>query len=71
MIAAFEIPDDWQQPRPTLTVAGHTAYVADPETASVVPVDLEAGTVGGAFTMDGVPTAIVTVGAGDGDAHDH
>jgi hypothetical protein len=63
VLPAFEIPEDWQEPRPVLTVVGHTAYVTDPLTSSVVPVDLEHGAVGDPFPVPGIPTAIVAVGS--------
>lgn len=65
VLAPFEIPEDWQEPRPTITVVGHTAFVADPATSTVTPVDLEDGLAGDPVEIDGVPTAIVSVGAGD------
>lgn len=62
VLPAFEIPEDWQEPRPTLTIAGHTAYVADPATSTVTPVELETGTAGTAFRLDAVPTGVAAVG---------
>ena len=61
VLPAFDIPEDWQEPRPTLTVVGHTAYVADPATMTVLAVDLTSGTAVDTFAVDGVPTAIVAV----------
>ena len=65
VLPAFEIPEDWQEPRPTLTVAGHTAYVADPASSSLLPVDLESLTVGDGFALDAVPAGIVATGMAD------
>jgi hypothetical protein len=63
------LPEDWQQPRPTLTDAGHIAYVADPANSTVIPVALDHGSVEAAFTLDAVPTSIIAVGTGS--SHDH
>jgi hypothetical protein len=64
VLPPFEIPEDWREPRPTITVVGHTAFVADPATSTVVPVDLDDGLAGDPFVVDGAPTAIVAVGTG-------
>lgn len=62
VLPTFEIPEDWQEPRPTLAIAGHTAFVADPATSTVIPVDLDVSTVGTAFRLDDEPTGVVAVG---------
>lgn len=66
VVAPFEIPEDWTEPRPTLTVAGHTAYVADSATSTVVPVELESFQRGDPLPVPGVPSGIVAVGEGHG-----
>ena len=68
VVAPFEIPEDWQVARPSLAVAGHTAFVADPASSAVVPVDLETWTVGHPVTLEEAPAGIVAVGAAP---HDH
>lgn len=45
VVAPWEGPADWQQPHPAMTVAGDTAYVADPAASSVHAVDLTTGEV--------------------------
>jgi len=61
VLSPFEIPEDWREPRPTLTVAGHTAYVADPDTSTVTVVDLSSSAAVNTFPVDGVPTGVVAV----------
>jgi hypothetical protein len=61
VLAPFEIPEDWREPRPIMTVVEHTAYVADPATSTVTVVDLAGGNAVDSFSVDGVPTAIVAV----------
>lgn len=41
----WEGPEEWQNPHPALTVAGDTAYVADPANRQVHAVDLTSGEV--------------------------
>ena len=40
VVAAWEEPSDWQQPRPTLHVRGEFAYVTEPATQELHVVDL-------------------------------
>lgn len=45
VVDPWEGPADWQNPHPALTVAGDTAYVADPANRQVHAVDLTTGEV--------------------------
>lgn len=45
LIAPWTEPDEWQSPRPALTVNGAVAYVTDPATSSILSVDLTTGEV--------------------------
>jgi hypothetical protein len=45
VVDPWEGPEDWQNPHPALTVAGDTAYVADPANRQVHAVDLTTGDV--------------------------
>lgn len=45
VVDPWEGPDDWQNPHPALSVAGDTAYVADPANRQVHAVDLATGEV--------------------------
>ncbi|KQQ90705.1 zinc metallochaperone AztD [Arthrobacter sp. Leaf137] len=54
----WEEPLDWQQPRPTLFVNGHTAYVTDPASKAIHAVDIETGKVAGTGTLDAAPNEL-------------
>jgi hypothetical protein len=43
VVDEWQEPLDWQQPRPTLFVRDHTAYVSEPGTRKLHAVDIEAG----------------------------
>ncbi|WP_395400247.1 zinc metallochaperone AztD [Arthrobacter sp. UC242_113] len=43
VVAAWQEPEAWQDPRPTLYVQGSTAYVTEPATRKIHAVDLKSG----------------------------
>ncbi|MEU3936416.1 zinc metallochaperone AztD [Streptomyces sp. NPDC029044] len=43
VVGEWQEPLDWQQPRPTLFVRDHTAYVSDPGKRQLHAVDIESG----------------------------
>ncbi|MFC5954774.1 zinc metallochaperone AztD [Streptomyces pratens] len=43
VVGKWQEPLDWQQPRPTLFVRDHTAYVSEPGTRELHAVDIESG----------------------------
>ncbi|CAM5637819.1 hypothetical protein GCM10010261_22210 [Streptomyces pilosus] len=43
VVGAWQEPLDWQQPRPTLFVRDHTAYVSEPGKRKLHAVDIESG----------------------------
>ncbi|MFF2318050.1 zinc metallochaperone AztD [Arthrobacter sp. NPDC058097] len=45
VVPAWQEPEAWQDPRPTLYVQGSTAYVTEPATRKLHAVDLKAGKV--------------------------
>ncbi|GAB3213366.1 hypothetical protein SAMN02745673_01434 [Marinactinospora thermotolerans DSM 45154] len=45
VIGEWEEPIEWQQPRPTIFVRDHTAYVTDPGEKRLYAVDIESGEV--------------------------
>lgn len=45
VVGAWEEPEVWQDPRPTLFVLGSRAYVTEPATSSIHAVDLKTGKV--------------------------
>ncbi len=61
MVGAWEEPLQWQQPRPTVFVNDHTAFVTDPATNTIHAVDIEAGTVTGSGTLDQTPNELTGV----------
>ncbi|WP_282946463.1 zinc metallochaperone AztD [Cellulomonas endometrii] len=68
VIDAWEEPDEWQSPRPTLTVLDGSAYVTDPATSSVHAVDIVSGEVWRTATLDVTPNELTGV-TGDVDEH--
>ncbi|MFF2728944.1 zinc metallochaperone AztD [Streptomyces sp. NPDC058008] len=42
-VGRWQEPLDWQQPRPTLFVRDHTAYVSDPAERTLHAIDIESG----------------------------
>ncbi len=69
LMASWTEPDEWQSPRPTLTVSGDVAYVSDPATKSVMSVDLTKGTVITKATLSAVPNELA-VATGTGEHRD-
>ncbi|WP_432244971.1 zinc metallochaperone AztD [Arthrobacter sp. G.S.26] len=61
VVGAWEEPLQWQQPRPTVFVNDHTAFVTDPATNTIHAVDIEAGTVTGSGTLDQTPNELTGV----------
>ncbi|ONK14607.1 zinc metallochaperone AztD [Streptomyces sp. MP131-18] len=57
-------PLEWQQPRPTLFVRGHTAYVTDPEAQELHVLDIESGEVQTTATLPQTPNEITGVTGG-------
>ena len=58
LMAAWTEPDEWQSPRPTLTVSGDIAYVSDPATKSIMSVDLTKGAVITKATLSAAPNEL-------------
>ena len=54
-------PLEWQAPRPTLFVQGHTAYVTDPAEQKLHAVDLEAGKLVSTAELPHVPNEITGI----------
>ncbi|PSK96662.1 hypothetical protein CLV30_12543 [Haloactinopolyspora alba] len=54
-------PMRWQQPRPTLTVVGHTAYVTEPAADEIHAVDLESRTVTSTTGLPATPNELTGV----------
>lgn len=61
VVAPWEEPLDWEEPRPALEVLGDTAYVTDPATSSVHVVDLATMAVTATHALPEVPNEIAGV----------
>ena len=57
--AAWTEPTDWQQPRPTLAVAGTTAYVTEPAARKIHVIDLDTLEVTDTLSVPQVPNELV------------
>lgn len=68
VIDAWEEPEEWQEPRPAITVLDGSAYITDPATSSVHAVDVETGEVWLSTELDVTPNEIAGV---SGAAADH
>lgn len=54
-------PAEWQEPRPTLFVADHTAYVTDPASKKLIAVDLADARILAETTLDHTPNELTGV----------
>lgn len=61
VVAPWEEPEDWQQPRPTVRVQGHFAYVTEPATQELHVVDLTQGAVVDTAALPVVPNELSSV----------
>jgi outer membrane protein assembly factor BamB len=68
VVGTWEEPDEWQSPRPAVTVLDGTAYVTDPATNTVHAVDVVTGEVWLSATLEVTPNEITGV-SGAVDAH--
>ncbi|SLI49444.1 secreted protein [Mycobacteroides abscessus subsp. abscessus] len=63
VLAPWQEPLKWQQPRPALFVRGGDVYVSDPATKQVHRIDLAAGTVAASVTLPDSPNELSGVSA--------
>ncbi len=61
VVGAWEEPEVWQEPRPTLFVQGSTAYVTEPAASKIHAVDLKSGQVARSADLDHVPNELTGV----------
>ena len=61
VVEAWVEPKEWQESRPTLTVAEDIAYVTEPATSQVHAVDIAGGTVLASYELGVVPNEIEVV----------
>ncbi|UKJ63328.1 hypothetical protein H1Q78_16905 [Cellulosimicrobium cellulans] len=70
VIDAWEEPEEWQSPRPTIFVLDGSAYVTDPTNKAVHAVDIETGDVWNSVELDVEPNELNGV-SGDVENADH
>ncbi|UKA54350.1 hypothetical protein LFT45_22125 [Arthrobacter sp. FW305-BF8] len=61
VVAAWQEPEAWQDPRPALYVQGSTAYVTEPATGQLHAVDLKAGKTARTATLAHTPDELTGV----------
>ncbi|TLM81723.1 hypothetical protein FDW83_14990 [Pseudarthrobacter sp. NamE2] len=61
VVPAWEEPLEWQDPRPTIFVNGHTAYITDPATNTIHAVDVESGKITATGTLEETPNELTAV----------
>lgn len=73
VIDAWEEPEEWQEPRPAITVLDGSAYITDPATNSVHAVDVETGEVWLSADLEVTPNEVAGVSgaAAEHGGHDH
>jgi outer membrane protein assembly factor BamB len=71
VIDAWQEPDEWQSPRPAVTVLDGSAFVTNPATSSIHAVDVETGQVWRTATLTVVPNEITGVTGTGAHAHEH
>ncbi|MFC8532124.1 zinc metallochaperone AztD [Nocardia sp. NPDC057227] len=64
VLAPWQEPLEWQQPRPALFVRGGIAYVSDPATGQVHRIDLATGERTASVTLPGAPNELSGVQPG-------
>lgn len=62
VVAAWEEPQEWQDPRPTIRVQGDFAYVSEPATDTLHVLDLAAGEVIDSAELPQTPNELSSVG---------
>lgn len=62
VIGKWDVPEEWQQPRPAVTVKGDVAYVTNPADSTLHVVDLASGKVTAKTTLPKQPDEITTAG---------
>lgn len=61
VIDPWEEPIEWQQPRPTIFVNDHTAFITDPATNTIHAVDIESGEVTNTGDLEDTPNELTGV----------
>lgn len=58
VVAPWQEPIEWQQPRPAIFVREGTAYVSEPATDTVHAVDIAGGTKTASVTLPATPNEL-------------
>lgn len=61
VVDPWEEPLEWQQPRPTIFVSDHTAYITEPSTNNIHAVDVESGEITGTGELEQTPNELTAV----------
>lgn len=61
VIDPWEEPLEWQQPRPTIFVEDHTAYITEPSTNTIHAVDIETGEILRTGELEQTPNELTAV----------
>ncbi|PFG33207.1 zinc metallochaperone AztD [Sanguibacter antarcticus] len=70
VVSAWEEPDEWQSPRPTLIVLDGSAYITDPSTNTISAVDILTGEVWVTAELTVTPNELTSAsGAVEAGAH--
>lgn len=62
VVDPWEGPAEWQDPHPSVKVAGSYAYVTDPADSELVVIDLDADEIVHTIALDHIPNEIAVVG---------
>lgn len=73
VIDAWQEPEEWQEPRPAITVLDGSAYITDPATNRVHAVDVETGEVWLSADLEVTPNEVAGVSGAPAhhDEHEH
>lgn len=61
VVAPWEEPLKWQQPRPTIFVSDHTAFITDPSSNTIHSVDIESGKITRTASLPVTPNELTGV----------
>jgi hypothetical protein len=61
VVAPWEEPLKWQQPRPTIFVHDQTAFITDPSINTIHSVDIESGKINGSGSLKETPNELTGV----------
>ena len=68
VLDAWEEPEEWQEPRPAITVHEGTAYITDPANNQLLAVDILTGEIWNTTELTVTPNEL-TIATGEGHSH--